>query len=257
MVQVLCFSPTGGTKKAAQAVAMGLGGEAAWHDISSRSFRPQAISFAEGDVCLLALPCFAGRAPRFAMDRIAGMSANGAEAVLLTAYGNRAYDEGILPEMAQGVRRCGFYVRGAVAAVAQHTYCPDIAAGRPNERDMQELTEFGRRLAAQEGRPDTPLDLPACTPWREIAPSHVFPLVSGRCTGCGTCVGGCPVGAIPASAPNTTNRQACMGCMQCVRICPNGARGMGSEQREASCRMLAKAGAAGAPKPNELFMREG
>jgi formate hydrogenlyase subunit 6/NADH:ubiquinone oxidoreductase subunit I len=58
-------------------------------------------------------------------------------------------------------------------------------------------------------------------------------LEEGGCTGCGRCVGGCPVeamGLVPAEDPLRPERQKarpdeerCLGCGLCVRACPAGA----------------------------------
>lgn len=255
MIHVLCFSPTGGTRRAAAALVAGLGDEARWHDISPGGFRAQDVPVEVGDTCVLALPCFAGLAPKFAMPRVAALPGEGAEAILLATFGNRAIEDMLL-EMEQGMLRAGFYVRGAVVAATQHTFCPQIGAGRPNTDDRREIEHFGEILAAQKDRIDSPLALPGNVPWREIAPAHFHPVVEDKCNRCGACVPACPVAAIPAGAPDQTDANVCMGCMQYVRVCPQHARQMSEQDRVAACRMLTRIGAAGPNKPNRLYIRE-
>ncbi|MBN1977222.1 MAG: 4Fe-4S binding protein [Anaerolineae bacterium] len=45
-----------------------------------------------------------------------------------------------------------------------------------------------------------------------------------RCTGCGACVGVCPVGAIAlADGKARVDEEACTGCETCIDTCPEGA----------------------------------
>lgn len=256
MVRVLYFSPLGGTRRAAEGLVRGFGEEAdvEWKDISSWDYDADKLSFAEEDVCIVALPCFGGRAPQFAVPRMRDLKANGASAILLTAYGNREFED-ILLEMQDSMEHAGFYVRGAVAAVAQHSFCADIATGRPTEEDMVELEDFGRRLRGASQRSEAPLVLPGNRPFRDYAgvPFHVR--ASDKCIECGMCIKACPVQAIPELNPRHTDDLNCMTCMQCVRVCPEHARDLDPWVYDKTRENLRKAGAFDGAKPNALFMR--
>lgn len=47
--------------------------------------------------------------------------------------------------------------------------------------------------------------------------------VSEACTACGRCVRRCPMGAIAADDPRTTNHAECIGCRTCRAVCPEDA----------------------------------
>jgi NAD-dependent dihydropyrimidine dehydrogenase PreA subunit len=44
-----------------------------------------------------------------------------------------------------------------------------------------------------------------------------------RCTGCGACIGVCPVGAITLNDKARVDQEVCTGCGVCLDACPEGA----------------------------------
>ena len=67
------FSPTGGTKKVADILVKGLGGEFREVDLCREI---EAMELADEDVCLVSVPSYAGRVPGIAIERIKKMTAN-------------------------------------------------------------------------------------------------------------------------------------------------------------------------------------
>ena len=73
------------------------------------------------------------------------MKGNGAKAVLVCVYGNRAYEDTLI-ELKDKAEEAGFVIYGAVAAVAEHSIMRKFAAGRPDAGDEEELRAFGKKL---------------------------------------------------------------------------------------------------------------
>lgn len=78
------------------------------------------------------------------------------------------------------------------------------------------------------------------------------PTADESCVGCGTCAEQCPVKAIPAEAPNTTDRERCISCMRCIKVCPAGARKLDPAGIAAVEQRLSKI--CGERKENELYI---
>ena len=128
----IVFSPTGGTQRAADMLAKGIGGDAQTIDLSDVNFG--GTSLTADDAAVIAVPSFGGRVPAVAVERLGKIAGNGAKAVLLCVYGNRAYED-TLAELADAAKAAGFAVVAAVAAIAEHSIARQFAAGRPDADD--------------------------------------------------------------------------------------------------------------------------
>lgn len=176
----LVFSPTGGTRRVADLLAGELPGAALLVDLTDPAQAFGSVRIDAQDLALIAVPAYGGRVPAAAAERLRAVQGNGARAVLVAAYGNRAFED-TLVELEDLARQAGFRVAAAVAAVAEHSIDRATAAGRPDAQDAAELAEFGRRIAAKltagGGAPRLP---EGCAPRRAI-PSALVP----RCPVCG------------------------------------------------------------------------
>lgn len=245
MVYHFIFSPTGGTEKVMQILAQEFHAETAV-DLC----RPiEEMQLNSSDVALIGLPSYGGRIPGIAGDRLQKVHGNGAKAVLVAVYGNRAIDDTLI-EMKDLAENRGFRVVGAISAVAEHSIMRHVAQGRPDADDEAELRSFARQIiAAMDEIRDIPV--PGKRPYKNFGGAGMFPEVDG-CTGCGICAERCPVGAIPTDAPGTTNKEKCICCMRCIEICPTGARRRNKIALSNTIQRLVKA--VTGRKPNELFI---
>jgi len=90
---VAYFSPTGGTKKVADAIAAGFGTPITEVDLTKAV---PAMTPAEGEALMAVLPVYAGRVPKIALDRLSAIKGRGHKAVAVVVYGNREFDDGLL-----------------------------------------------------------------------------------------------------------------------------------------------------------------
>ena len=220
----ICFSPTGGTKRVASMLCKALAAETVSVDLTARNVYFGGVTLGREDVALIAVPSYSGRVPAVAAARLAEMHGNGARAVLVCVYGNRAYED-TLAELRDTACRAGFTVIAAVAAVAEHSIARQYAAGRPDAADETVLRTFaeqiGRKIESGDiGEPK----IPGNRPYRKAAGAGIVPKATRACVKCGVCTAKCPVGAIDAKDPRRVDKELCISCMRCVAVCPHGAR---------------------------------
>lgn len=219
MVYQLIFSPTGGTQAVASVLT---GGQVI--DLTDRTFDFSSVKLTAEDVALLAVPSYGGRVPEPAVERLGKVHGNGARAVLLCVYGNRAYED-TLSELSDVAEFAGFRVVAGVAAIAEHSIARKYAAGRPDEADKAVLQEFRAKIQAKLDTGDTTAPaLPGNRPYKKRGVRSIVPQASKACTACGRCAAVCPVGAINPANPKETDSHLCISCMRCVAQCPVHAR---------------------------------
>lgn len=245
----IIFSPTGGTEKAANAIASG------WKDTEtidiSNNNANYNISLEEGSLALIAMPSFGGLAPQLALDRLSNIKANGCKCAIVAVYGNRAYDDTLM-QMKDYSEKAGFQVIAAISAVAEHSIIHAYASGRPAANDITQLRGFGEKvLEKAAANANNSITVPGSRPYKKAGAAMV-PKASSSCTNCGACAKVCPSGAIDPSNPKIVDKTKCIGCMRCVSICPAKARKANPVMTKIAALAIKKA--CSEPKANELFI---
>ena len=145
MTYEILFSPTGGTMKTANLLTKEFSADVRVVDLMDRTADFSAIPFTQEDLCIVAVPSFGGRVPAPAVKRLSRMKGNGARAILMAVYGNRAIDDTLL-ELKDVLTQAGFRPVAALEAVAQHSIMPQFGPGRPDNQDHRELMDFAKQI---------------------------------------------------------------------------------------------------------------
>jgi ferredoxin len=222
-VKGISFSPTGNSKRVAEAIARGIQAPIEYVDLtppSSRKIKP--IEFND-DLTIFSVPVYGGRVPTEAAYRIRRLRGtrqtyeakleNKIPAVVVVTYGNRAYEDA-LRELGDIVSEVGFKPIAAGAFIGEHSFSvPEkpTAHGRPDSEDLSKAEEFGKKIREKYEGVDsvkslslvkTPGTYPYSLTWRgylvwydfgELATPYTDEAV---CSKCGKCVDVCPIASV-------------------------------------------------------------
>ena len=226
MITAFSFSPTGGTDKVLSIISEELHVDS-FHSLLKPLETPVTLS--QEDTAIIAFPSFGGRMPRTAKERFeSAVRGNGAKCIIITVYGNRAYEDTLI-EMLY------------------------IATGRPDEDDRAFLINATGRIREKikEGRCDKPF-VPGKRPYKEYGAASFIPMPDDRCINCGRCSRECPVGAIDAGNPHSVDAEKCISCMRCIAVCPVSSRKNDDEKLALLLKKLESAFRG--RKENEIFL---
>ena len=237
------FSPTGGTKKVADAIAAGFGTQITEVDLTAEV---KDVVLGAQDALLAVLPVYAGRVPRLSLERLSAIRGRGQKAVAVVVYGNREFDDALL-ETKDALEAKGFRVIAAAAFIAEHSILRSVAAGRPDEEDIALCQQFARDVMAKpEDAPS--IQVPGSFPYLEAHTAPFHPVADENCLQCGLCAQNCPTGSIPVDDPGKTIADTCINCLRCVQLCPVACRAMPAPFMDFITKLLREK-AAGYKKP--------
>ena len=224
----IVFSPTGGTKKVSALLTGALEGQVTSVDLTDSKQDFHTVPLTQEDVAVISVPSYGGRVPAVAVERLTRLNGQGARAVLVCVYGNRAYED-TLVELEDAAKQAGFRVIAAVAAIAEHSIARQFAAGRPDAQDAEQLSDFARKIQDKlsAGNSAEPA-IPGNRPYKKAGGAGMVPKPTKECTKCGVCAAKCPVQAIDKENPKKVDEKACISCMRCISVCPHSARKVNS-----------------------------
>ena len=234
--KLIYFSPTQTTRKVIEGISQGLQVVNVEHlDLTPPDAEIQKPQGWHDDLAVIGAPVYSGRLPAVAVSRFRKLEGNGAPAVIVVVYGNRAYEDALL-ELRDVALEAGFKPIAAGAFVGEHSYSTNytpIAVGRPDVEDLGKATAFGKMIREKMqyiptlDQPGT-LYLPGNLPYKELRMlSDISPATQEKlCTRCRMCPLVCPTAAINVEDPSLMDKSLCIRCCACVKSCPAGVKTM-------------------------------
>ena len=249
-IAAVYFSPTGSTKRAVMEIADVIAHRAGLPvravDFTLPGARQEVRKFEAGDLVIFGTPVYAGRIPNKILPAVQTLfEGNGALAVPVVTFGNRSFDNALI-ELRIELEQHGFHTIAGAAFVAEHVFSKKLAAGRPDENDLQVIRRFAEDIAVKiegikEGDQDGMAEIPAPVAVKgiESVPSYYRPLQKDGTpanflkakpkTADSATISKDPVpGYVPwvRSVRRTAglSPEICIKCQACVKSCPEGAK---------------------------------
>lgn len=257
-VNLIYFSPTGGTKKVGEYIAHNIceDNELVVYDITVSDSNICSRAFSSQELAVFCFPVYGGRVPLPVTERLKCILADGTPAVIIAVYGNRAYDDALL-ETKSLIDKLGFKTVAAGAFIAEHSVIRSFGKGRPDEADIRAEKDFAKAVLNKLAKTASSADLisiklqdkPSFKKYNGIP---LKPSAGPKCLRCGLCAQSCPAGAICENNPSRTDKSKCISCMRCLSICPQSARKL-NPTLMAIAQILMKKYCSGRKKP-EMFI---
>ena len=265
----LYFSATGNTKKVVQAMAQTAcerskgtsekKDECAsnvdfmvapeFFDVTLPEGREKEYIFKKEDLVIIGAPTYAGKLPNKIMPFFRGnLKGNGAKCIAVVTYGNRSFDNAAA-ELTSILTTNGFDVLAVAAIVSEHSFSEKLAAGRPNEKDLNEICAWVSEVLANKNKDNL---CHSIIPGDAEAGYYVPKQINGqpavflkakpetdvaKCIRCGKCVDSCPMGSIDKADPVNISG-ICIKCQACIKVCPARAKFFSDEQFLSHVEML-------------------
>ena len=224
-ISTVYFSPSNTTKKIAERIASNFEGTPEIHDLLMYEDNGKIREFGDSDIVIVGMPVFSGRIPEIARKKLENFKGEGVPAIAFVNKGNANVGDSLL-ELTDILKENGFNVIGAAEFISQHSIFTKVAAGRPDEKDLEKINEFAIECKSKieegiEGDVKVPGNKPYCE--YKVVPFKAS-CDETLCTFCYDCVSVCPQNAIPDDDPVSTDTNKCDGCTACIYICPEDAR---------------------------------
>jgi len=233
-LKLVCFSPTGTTKKVAQSIAKGLDIEqVSLYDITKPKTRETITETKEEELLIVTVPVYMGRVPAIINKYLSNIKAHKTPVVCVVVYGNRTYGNALL-ELNDILSGAGCIPIAYGAFIGEHSFSSrelPIAEFRPDSNDLQFAENFGERIkeklhSIQSVEEMCKIKIPGNYPYGGVTElwSVDFIAISDKCTKKGICAEVCPTGAINIENTNIIDKEKCISCCACIKNCPENAR---------------------------------
>ena len=239
-VQLIYFSPTGGTKRMAAKLAGFIAGRLSVPIENTRlnliEDREKDYYFGPDELVILTVPTYADRVPnKIEPDLRRILHFDKSPAVALVSYGNRSY--GTAPfELADILKSDGARVIAGGAFVCRHVFSEFLSKSRPDRYDRAEMDALAEQVVSIVEKAETSDELPEpemgnigdyYKPLKEDGTPARFLKAKPKthldhCYFCRLCVRSCPMGAIDDDCVTVSG--VCIKCHACVRSCPEKAK---------------------------------
>lgn len=227
-LNVMYFSPTKSSETIAKKVASGMGLDYKEYNLTyDRSVDKK--QFGENDILIVSIPVHGGRVPELLIDTLKQIKGNDSYFLPIINYGNRAFEDSLI-ELNDIFTSNGFITVGYGIFISEHSYSNKYAGGRPDEDDLRNSEEFGKKiydriLKSSDKHNIFVEEIPGSRPYKERAEKIAWgPVASDKCIFCGECISLCPVDAINHLNPKKTDYDKCIHCCACIKGCSENAK---------------------------------